>query len=206
VIVALIVGLFLLNSFLPKFGYKPFSRAGIVLIATLAFFITRTLTIDDLEAIPWNIILLFGGAMSLGYCLVVTGAADWLAINTVAALQNAPALVFIIGMTFFVLIMTNLIMNVAAIAISMPVALVMAPYLGISPEVVFFAALVTAGMPFLFLVGAAPNAIAYESKQFSSGEFFKAGIPASLLLMVMVALFVILIWPLMGMNISIPAK
>ena len=42
-------------------------------------------------------------------------------------------------------------------------------------------------MPFLLLVGAAPNAIAYGSKQFTSGEFFLAGIPASILLMVVLA-------------------
>ncbi len=69
------------------------------------------------------------------------------------------------------MIMTNFIMNVAAIAISVPVALVVAPYLGVAPEVIVFAALVTAGMPFLLLVGAAPNAIAYNSGQFTSGEF-----------------------------------
>jgi sodium-dependent dicarboxylate transporter 2/3/5 len=95
--------------------------------------------------------------------------------------------------------MTNLIMNVAAITICLPVALVIAPYLGVSPEVILFAALTTAGMPFLFLVGAAPNAIAYESKQFTTGEFFLAGIPASVLLMAVLALFVWLIWPMMGM-------
>jgi len=65
-------------------------------------------------------------------------------------------------------------------------------------------ALVAAGMPFLLLVGAAPNAIAYESKQFTSGEFFKAGVPASLLLMVVVSVFVIFIWPIMGMQVNIP--
>jgi sodium-dependent dicarboxylate transporter 2/3/5 len=58
-------------------------------------------------------------------------------------------------------------------------------------------------MPFLFLVGAAPNAIVYESKQFSSGEFFKAGIPASLLLMVVITVFVIFIWPVMGMEVAV---
>jgi sodium-dependent dicarboxylate transporter 2/3/5 len=99
--------------------------------------------------------------------------------------------------------MTNLIMNVAAIAISLPVALVMAPYLGVAPEIILFASLVAAGMPFLLLVGAAPNAIAYESKQFSSGAFFLAGIPASVLLMVVLAFFVWLIWPLMGMPIVV---
>jgi sodium-dependent dicarboxylate transporter 2/3/5 len=97
--------------------------------------------------------------------------------------------------------MTNLIMNVAAIAISLPVALVIAGYLNVAPEVILFASLATAGMPFLLLVGAAPNAIAYESKQFTSGEFFKYGIPASLMLMVVLGVFVWLIWPLMGMPI-----
>ena len=99
--------------------------------------------------------------------------------------------------------MTNLIMNVAAIAITMPVALVTCQYLGVAPEVVIFACLVTAGMPFLFLIGAAPNAIAYESKQFTSGEFFVMGIPASILLMIVLGIFVWLIWPVMGMPISV---
>jgi sodium-dependent dicarboxylate transporter 2/3/5 len=82
--------------------------------------------------------------------------------------------------------------------------LVIAPYLGVSPEVVLFASLATAGMPFLFLVGAAPNAIAYESKQFTSAEFMKFGVPASALLMVVLGIFVLVIWPLMGMPIVIP--
>jgi sodium-dependent dicarboxylate transporter 2/3/5 len=202
VIVVAAVSIMSLRSFIP--ALKGIDKSGIILLATVLFFVLRILDIGDLEDVPWNIILLFGGAMSLGYCLVLTGAADWLAINTVSGLKTAPAMVFIIGMAFFVMIMTNLIMNVAAIAICLPVALKVAPYLGVGGEVILFAALVTAGMPFLLLVGAAPNAIAYESKQFTSGEFFKAGIPASLLLMVVVALFVIVIWPIMGMEVTIP--
>jgi sodium-dependent dicarboxylate transporter 2/3/5 len=203
VIVVVAVCVMSLRSFIP--ALSGIDKSAVILLATVLFFVLRILDIKDLEDIPWNIILLFGGAMSLGYCLVVTGAADWLAINTVALLQTAPALVFVIGMTFFVLIMTNLIMNVAAIAICLPVALKVAPYLGVGGEVILFGALVAAGMPFLLLVGAAPNAIAYESKQFTSGEFFKAGIPASLLLMVVITVFIIMIWPVMGMEVLLPA-
>ena len=191
-----------LRSFIPVL--ENIDKSGVILTATVLFFVLKILDVGDLENVPWNIILLFGGAMSLGYCLVLTGAADWLAINTVSMLKTAPAMVFILGMAFFVMIMTNLIMNVAAIAICLPVALKVAPYLGVGGEVILFSALVVAGMPFLLLVGAAPNAIAYESKQFTSGEFFKAGIPASLLLMVVVAIFVIFIWPLMGMEVTVP--
>jgi sodium-dependent dicarboxylate transporter 2/3/5 len=190
-----------LRSFIP--ALQPIDKSAIILISTVLFFVLRILDINDLESIPWNIILLFGGAMSIGFCLWQTGAAEWLAINWLAMFKEAHWFIFVMGITFFVLIMTNFIMNVAAIAISLPVALVIAPYLGVSPEVIVFASLVAAGMPFLLLVGAAPNAIAYESKQFSSGEFFGFGIPASVILMVVVAFAVYILWPLMGMPITV---
>ncbi|MEN8233228.1 MAG: SLC13 family permease [Thermodesulfobacteriota bacterium] len=190
------------KSFIP--AMTNLHKTGILLCSTILFFIVNILDIDDLEEIPWNIILLFAGAMSIGFCLWETGAAKWMAVNWLTMFQNAPAIIFILGMAFFVMIMTNFIMNVAAIAISLPVALVIAPYLGVAGEVIVFSALVVAGMPFLLLVGAAPNAIAYTSKQFSTGEFFYYGIPASILLMVITWIAVQFIWPLMGMQIYIP--
>ena len=188
-----------LRSFVPFL--QPIDKTAIILVSTLLFFITGILDLKDLEAIPWNIILLFGGAMSIGFCLWETGAAEWLAINWLTLFEKSHWFVFVMGIAFFVMMMTNFIMNVAAIAISLPVALVIAPYLGVSPEVILFASLVTAGMPFLFLVGAAPNAIAYDSGQFTTGEFAKYGIPASVILMIIIGIAVLVIWPVMGMPI-----
>ncbi|MBU4184860.1 MAG: anion permease [Proteobacteria bacterium] len=184
---------------------KIFNKTAVILVSTVIFFLAKILDINDLEAIPWNIILLFAGAMSIGFCLWETGAAKWMAVNWLVMFKESSALVFVMSIAFFVMIMTNFIMNVAAIAISLPVALVIAPYLGVAGEVILFASLVTAGMPFLLLVGAAPNAIAYESKQFSTGEFFLYGLPASVILMACVALCVAVIWPILGMPISLPA-
>ena len=59
-------------------------------------------------------------------------------------------------------------------------------------------------MPFILLVGAAPNAIAYDSKQFTSGEFFKYGCLASVILMAVCALACYVIWPILGMPTTIP--
>ena len=200
-IIFVAVAVMCMQKLVPAMGYLD--KSAVILVATILFFVFRILTIKDLESIPWNIVLLFGGAMSIGFCLWETGAAEWLAIQWLVLFQGAPGFVFVMGIAFFVLVMTNLIMNVAAIAISVPVALVIAPYLGVSPEVVVFSSLVAAGMPFLLLVGAAPNAIAYESRQFSSGEFFLVGIPASIILMIVLAVFVWLIWPLMGMPVAV---
>ena len=188
-----------LRSFIP--ALKPVDKTAIILISTILFFITGILDLNDLEEIPWNIILLFAGAMSIGFCLWDTGAAKWLAVNWLVLFKEANWFIFVMSIAFFVLVMTNFIMNVAAIAISLPVALVIAPYLGVAPEVILFASLVTAGMPFMLLVGAAPNAIAYDSKQFTAGEFFMYGIPASILLVVGFATLVL--WPLMGMPVTL---
>ena len=202
VIVVAVIVFLALRSFCPEL--KVFHKTAIVLLSTVIFFLVKILDVKDLEEIPWNIILLFAGAMSIGFCLWETGAAKWLAVNWLVMFQESSAFVFVMSIAFFVMIMTNFIMNVAAIAISLPVALVIAPYLGVAGEVILFASLVTAGMPFLLLVGAAPNAIAYDSKQFTTAEFFLWGLPASIILMAVMALCVLVIWPMLGMPITVP--
>jgi sodium-dependent dicarboxylate transporter 2/3/5 len=201
IIVGTAVVIMSLRSFIP--ALKPIDKTAIILVTTILFFVLKILDLKNLEEIPWNIVLLFAGAMSIGFCLWETGAAKWLAVNWLTLFKEANWFIFVMSIAFFVMVMTNFIMNVAAIAISLPVALVIAPYLGVAGEVVLFASLVTAGMPFVLLVGAAPNAIAYNSKQFTSGEFFMYGIPASILLMAMVAFAIAILWPLMGMPVTV---
>jgi len=197
--VALVVTLMALQSVIP--ALKHIDRAALMLVSTLLFFIFGVLKVQDLEELPWNIILLFSGAMSIGFCLWKTGAAEWMAVVWLGALKDAHWWVFVMGIAAFVLVMTNFIMNVAAIAISLPVSLVIAKYLGVAPDVIFYASLVTAGMPFVLLIGAAPNAIAYESKQFTPGEFFWHGLAMSLILLVVLGLAIMSFWPLLGMPI-----
>lgn len=180
---------------------KPMDRSVPLLAAGLLFFLSNILTVEDLEKkVPWNIVLLFSGAMSIGFCLWQTGAAQWIAIKWLGLLVNAHWLVFVLGICFLVLIMTNFIMNVAAIAITLPVALVIAKYLGVNPELILYGATAMAGMPFLLLIGAAPNAMAYESKQFTTGEFFMTGIPASAMIMGILVIMTFTFWPLIGLT------
>ena len=99
IVAALIIGAAVLTLSLRSFvpALASIDKSGVILLGTVLFFLLGILDGKDLEQIPWNIILLFGGAMSLGYCLVETGAADWIAVNAVSFLQTAPAIVFILG-------------------------------------------------------------------------------------------------------------
>lgn len=185
------------QQFIPAIA--DMSRSIPILVAAIIMFMTKLFTVEDLEkSVPWNIVLLFGGAMSIGTCLWVTGAAEWMAIHWLSMFQNANWLVFVVAIGFLVIIMTNFIMNVAAIAITMPVALVMAGYLNVNPYLILYACLAMAALPYMLLVGAAPNAIAYQSKQFTTGQFFMVGIPFTILALVMLAVFAVVVWPLLG--------
>ncbi len=199
VVIFCALAMLILQAVVP--ALKTMDRSVPLLAAGLLFFLSNILTVEDLEKkIPWNIVLLFSGAMSIGFCLWQTGAAEWIAVKWLAMLVNAHWLVFVLGICFLVLVMTNFIMNVAAIAITLPVALVIANYLGVNPELILYGATAMAGMPFLLLIGAAPNAMAYESKQFTTGEFFKTGIPASAMILCLLVLMTFTYWPIIGMS------
>lgn len=197
VVVGLALASLVFQSYIP--ALKGMDRSIPLLTAGLVFFITKILTVKELErSISWNIVLLFSGAMSIGFALWQTGAAEWMAVSWLSMIQDAPWLVFVLGISLLVLILTNFIMNVAAISICLPVALVIAKYLGVNPEIILYSSVAMAGMPFLLLIGAAPNAIAYQSKQFTTGEFFATGVPASLAILAMVAIFSLTFWPIIG--------
>jgi len=178
---------------------RGLNKTGILLVSTILFFVFRILTVKDLQDLPWNLVLFFGGAVSAGFCLVRTGAADWLALSYIQVLPHLSAPALLAVTVFLVFLTINWMMNVAVVAIAVPVGLAMAHHAGICPEVMLFALLATAGTPFLLLYGSAPNVIAYGSGQFSQAEFFRVGIGATVLLFLIVFLFVLVVWPSLGL-------
>ena len=196
-VLAGVVLFMVLQSLVP--ALRVLDRSAVMLIAVLLLFLLRILTTKDLSDVPWNIILLVSGAMSLGYCLYETGAAQWIALQWLSLFRFSGWLTFSLSVALLVLALTNVIMNVAAMTISLPVSLAIAGYAGINPEVVLFASLVVAGMPFLLIIGAPPNAIAYGAKQFRAGTFFLAGLPLSILLIALLTFALAVLWPAMGM-------
>lgn len=192
-----VVAALALQSFIP--ALEAIGRTVPILVAIILMFLTKLFTVEDLEkSVSWNIILLFAGAMSIGICLWETGAAEWMAVHWLGMFKDAHWLVLITGIAFLIIILTNFIMNVAAISITLPVALVISQYLGVNPYMILFAALAAAALPYMLLVGAAPNAIAYQSKQFTTGEFFVVGIPFTIIAIAMIALFALVVWPILG--------
>ncbi len=92
-----------LRSFIP--ALKFIDKTALILCSTILFYVFGILDLNDLEEIPWNIILLFGGAMSIGFCLWETEAAKWLAVNWLTMFKEANWFIFVMSIAFFVMIM-----------------------------------------------------------------------------------------------------
>lgn len=186
------VGGMFLQPFIP--GLQSVDRTCILLAAVVLLFLSRVLTVRDLEDVPWNIILLYGGTISLSFCIWQTGAARWMGLKVFLLVGQMHWAVFLLVATVVVLLLTNFIINVAVLAMCIPVLLVTAKAFGLHPELVVFTCLAAAGMPFMLLTGAAPNAIAYESRQFTKREFLVHGTALSALLIVLLIGAVTFLW------------
>ena len=73
---------------------QKIDKTAIILIASVLFFALKILDIEDLEELPWNIVLLFSGAMSIGFCLWKTGAAQWMAVHWLAMFKEGSLVGF----------------------------------------------------------------------------------------------------------------
>ncbi len=121
-----IVALFMLKSFLPVKFFTDMDRAGIMLVGTLAFFLYP----HPHRGRSRNHPLEHHFALRRGHehrLLPVEHQGRGMAGRALAHLvPEGPWLTFVLSIAFFVLVMTNFIMNVAAIAITLPVSLVIA--------------------------------------------------------------------------------
>jgi sodium-dependent dicarboxylate transporter 2/3/5 len=181
---------------------RTLDRTAVMMGLAVSFFLFGVLTVKELEEVPWNMLLLFGGALSLSLCLWRTGAAQWWAVKLLPWLGGLGAPMALLAIALGVLLATNVVMNVVAVSVAIPVALALAPYLGVAEEAVVFASLAAGGMPFMVVFGTAPNLIAHGSGKFGHGDFLRAGFLVSAVALVVIGLGVLLLWPYQGMQIS----
>lgn len=198
--IVVVMAALLVQPFVPVL--QSIDKTAVFLVATVAFFLFGALGIKDLEEVPWNIILLYGGAVSLSFCLWQTGAAGWLGLHVYFLFSTG--IVLLACAVAAVLVLSNLITNVAVLAALIPVFIAAAKYGGIHAEPVFYACLAAAGMPFVLRMGSAPNAIAYESRQFDKSELFRHGVVVSAILIAVILAASLFIWPLFGMAAGNP--
>ena len=187
----------LIFTFLILFTIRSWGIAVAVIIGAVLLFVFGVLSWKDIEkSMPWGIILLYGGAMTLGKGLQITGASQWLASSIVGIIGTNSYIILLILLSITVL-MTELMSHAAAVALMLPIATSMASVIGMSVLVVSMAVALASGFGYALLIGTPGNIMTYSTGYFKQKDIMKTGVLADMIGIGVVFLMATVLWPLM---------
>lgn len=164
-------------------GIEGLSDTGIVMVAAISLFIVpnqrgstqKLLAWEDTSQLPWGVLVLFGGGLSLAATISSSGLALWLGEN-LSALSAFGSLVLIIAAVVLVIFLTELTSNLATTATFLPVVAAIAIQAGISPLLLCIPITLAASFAFMLPVATPPNAVVFASGMVSIPQMLRAGI------------------------------
>ncbi len=171
------------------------SDAGIAMAVAVLLFVlpvdaragVRTLNWDTAKQLPWGILLLFGGGLSLSSQFTATGLSEWIG-EQVSGLDVLPLLVLVAVTVLLVLLLTELTSNTATAAAFLPILGGVALGLGHGPMVLVVPAALAATCAFMLPVATPPNAIVFGSGYVTTGQMIRGGVLLNVIGLVLVTL------------------
>ncbi|MBI5892230.1 MAG: SLC13/DASS family transporter [Deltaproteobacteria bacterium] len=175
--------------------------ANIAIIAVVALFVLKLVRWKDIEEyVNWGIILMYGGAITLGAAMEKSGAAAWLANTVIGDWANSPVLVIAV-FSLLTILLTEGMSNAAVIAILLPVSIGMAGRFNLDPQIITYAIAIPAGLAFCFPMSTPANAIAVSSGYITARDMAKAGIVMMITAWIVFNIMAKVYWPILGIKI-----
>ncbi len=174
------------------------SDAGIALAAAVILFVTPlprsrfavALDWESARKVPWGILLLFGGGLSLASAFERTGLTEWVG-GLLQGLAGAPLPVVLLATATLFVLLTELTSNTATAALGMPLMVGVAAGLGVPALPLMITGALAASMAFMLPVATPPNAIVFGSGAVSTRDMARAGIGLNVLA---VAIITLIVW------------
>lgn len=144
------------------------------------------------KKLPWGVLLLFGGGLSLAAAMGDSGLAVWVG-EQMRGLQHVPVPVVIVVVTAGVILFSELASNLATAVTLLPLLFEVAKALEVDPLLLTIPAVVAASCGFMLPVATPPNAIAFGTGYISMRQMMRAGFWLDLAAVVLVPVFVYLL-------------
>ncbi len=170
------------------------SDEGIALIGATALFLFPldfakgdfVLEWRDTQRLPWGILLLFGGGLSLADALAKTGIIALIG-NQFDGMEGVSMLL-ILGLTAVSLYLTEVMSNVALVSIFLPVVGGVALGAGIDPILVLMPVTLAASCAFMLPMSTPPNAIVFAGGHINIAQMVRAGFWLNIIAIIVIAL------------------
>ncbi len=181
-------------------GLEGLSDPGIAMLCGLALFLTPSgstsenlLEWKDAErGVPWGVLLLFGGGLSLAAAAQSTGLAAWIG----GLMPVGLSIVLLVFMfTTLIIFLTELTSNLATTATFLPIVAIIATQFGFDPILLTASIAIAASCAFMLPVATPPNAIVFGSELIKVPQMMRAGIVLNVISIVIVSLASIYLVP-----------
>jgi sodium-dependent dicarboxylate transporter 2/3/5 len=163
----------------------PVDRAG-----------TRALDWESAERLPWGVLVLFGGGLSLAAAIQTSGLAGWIgeALAFVGGWPLLPVLAVVVTVVVF---LTELTSNTATAAAFLPVVAALATAIAVDPMLLTVPTAIAASCAFMMPVATPPNAIVYGSGHITITHMVRAGFVLNLIMIVLVTIASVALVPIL---------
>ncbi len=142
---------------------------------------------DYATKLPWGVLILFGGGLSLARAVETTGLALWLG-ESLAPLTVFGVAVLALAAVAMVIFLTELTSNLATTATLLPVMGAIALQAGLPPLFLTVPITIAASCAFMLPVATPPNAIVFSTGRITIPQMVRAGLLLNLIGIVIVTL------------------
>ncbi len=190
------IALWMMDSVIsPLLNITDSFNSLVAILAIFLLFITRVLTWEEIiKSIQWEILLLFGGGLTLGMLIDKSGLGALLVGNVANLINVVPMIVFLWIIVIFSIILTEFMSNTASAAMMLPLLFTLANQLHINPMILVLPATIAASYGFMLPVGTPPNAMVFSSGFVPQRDMIKAGLMLNILFSIILTLFFYLIF------------
>ena len=190
-IFSITVLLWILDSVLsPMLNIKDSFSSLVAIFAIFLLFVTSVMKWDAIiKSINWEILLLFGGGLTLGTLIDSSGLGGLLIGHASQLITIVPLWLFLWIIVIFSIILTEFMSNTASAALILPLLFTLAIHLKINPMILVFPATIAASFGFMMPVGTPPNAMVFATDLIPRSEMLKAGLVMNLISSIVVTAF-----------------
>jgi sodium-dependent dicarboxylate transporter 2/3/5 len=142
--------------------------------------------------LPWGVLLLFGGGLSLAAAMGDSGLARWIG-QQVGGLDKLPTFWQIVLIVALIVFSGELTSNLAAVVALMPILFEIAGGLSVDPRLLCVPAVIAASCGFMLPVATPPNAIVFGAGHIPLGRMVRAGFWLDLVAVVLIPLYTYLV-------------
>lgn len=191
----LALGIFLVTILVATLGIFPVGE--VMLTGALALVLSNVVTMEQVyRAVDWKVIFLVAGMLPLGLAMNKTGASDLFAgLLTQAATPLGP-LGLLAGLLLVTVALSQAMKGAAVSAVMAPIAIQAAQSIGADPRALALGVALATSVAFITPLGHPVNILILGPSGYRFKDFFKVGLPLTLLILGLIILLLPLQWPL----------